>query len=139
MTNFDARTGIEWIDHDACLRLLASDEVGRLAVVTGSAPSIFVVNYVLDDETIVFRTAEGTKLRADGHTACFEIDEIDRAHRTGWSVIAAGRLEEVTRYDAEALKRVRELAVDPWAEGDKTHWMRLVPDRITGRRVRPRS
>jgi hypothetical protein len=30
--------------------------------------------------------------------------------------------------------RVR-LAADPWA-GDGAHWMRLVPDRVTGRRVR---
>lgn len=26
--------------------------------------------------------------------------------------------------------------VDPWAGGDKAHWMRLVPDRVTGRRIR---
>jgi hypothetical protein len=50
------------------------------------------------------------------------------------------RLEEVTRYDAATYDRVGRLAVDPWAGGNKAHWMRLIPDRVTGRRVasRPR-
>lgn len=136
MRNVDARTGIEWIDRDDCLRLLASDEVGRLAVVDGSSPAIFPINYVLDGDTIVFRTDEGTKLRAaERAPACFEIDDIDRERRTGWSVVASGRLEEVTQYDVRTLERVHRLPVDPWAGGDKAHWMRLVPDRITGRRV----
>ncbi len=39
------------------------------------------------------------------------------------------------RYDAATFDRVRRLAIDPWAGGDKTHWMRLIPDRVTGRRV----
>jgi hypothetical protein len=41
----------------------------------------------------------------------------------------------VTHYDATTFARVRRLAIDPWAGGNKLHWMRLVPDRITGRRV----
>lgn len=136
MKSFDARTGIEWTDREDCLRLLAADEVGRLAVVTSGSPAIFPINYVLDGETIVFRTDEGTKLRAEGRApACFEIDDIDREHRTGWSVVASGRLEEVTQYDAQTLERVHQLPIDPWAGGDKAHWMRLTPDRITGRRV----
>jgi hypothetical protein len=51
-------------------------------------------------------------------------------------VVATGRLEEVTPYDAATYERVRRLPVDPWAGGDKAHWMRLVPDRVTGRRIR---
>jgi nitroimidazol reductase NimA-like FMN-containing flavoprotein (pyridoxamine 5'-phosphate oxidase superfamily) len=136
MRNIDARTGIEWIDRDECLRLLAADEIGRLAIVVGSSPAVFPVNYALDDETIVFRTDEGTKLSAGGRgSACFEIDDFDRERRTGWSVVAAGRLEEVTRFASSALARAQQLPVGPWAGGDKAHWMRLVPDRITGRRV----
>lgn len=136
MKNVDARTGLEWMDRDECLRLLATDVVGRLAVVSGGSPAIFPVNYVLDDETIVFRTDEGTKLRAaERAPACFEVDDIDREHRAGWSVVATGRLEEVTRYDSSTLDRIHRLPVDPWAGGDKGHWMRLIPNRITGRRV----
>jgi hypothetical protein len=63
---------------------------------------------------------------------------VSRERRTGWSVVATGRLEEVTHYDAATFDRVRRLAVDPWAGGDKAQWMRLIPDRLTGRRVMSR-
>ena len=137
MRTIDARTGIERLDDDTCLSLLAGDVVGRLAVVTGTAAAaIFPVNYVLDGDTIVFRTDPGSKFDAAGRAgASFEIDSIDRARRTGWSVVASGRLEEVTQYDSTTLARLRQLPVDPWADGDKAHYMRLIPDRITGRRV----
>lgn len=124
------------IERDECLRLLAGDEIGRLAVVAGNTAIVVPVNYALDGDTVVFRTDPGTKLD-DGPRAraSFEVDSFDRDRRTGWSVVATGRLEEVTRYDAAAFERVRRLAVDPWVGVDKAHWMRLVPDRVTGRRV----
>jgi nitroimidazol reductase NimA-like FMN-containing flavoprotein (pyridoxamine 5'-phosphate oxidase superfamily) len=136
MKSVDARTGIEWIDRDECLRLLAADEIGRLAIVVGGSPAVFPVNYALDGETIVFRTDEGTKLTAGPRApACFEIDDFDRTLRVGWSVVASGRLEEVTRYTTSALERAQQLPIGPWAGGAKAHWMRLVPESITGRRV----
>jgi nitroimidazol reductase NimA-like FMN-containing flavoprotein (pyridoxamine 5'-phosphate oxidase superfamily) len=131
----DARTGIEMMDRQLCLRLLAADEIGRLAVVSGGAPVILPVNYVLDDEAIVMRTAPGTKLEGARGAACFEIDAFDRAHRHGWSVVVTGRLEEVDRYAPRDLAHVRALDVSPWADGERNHWLRLVPSRITGRRV----
>lgn len=135
MRLIDARTGIEHLTRDECLALLAADEIGRLAVADGSTPLIFPVNYVLDGETIVFRTDPGTKLdKGPRHRASFEIDAFDRDRRTGWSVVATGRLEEVTKFDSRAFAQVRSLGVHPWA-GEKQHWMRLLPDRIGGRRV----
>jgi nitroimidazol reductase NimA-like FMN-containing flavoprotein (pyridoxamine 5'-phosphate oxidase superfamily) len=132
----DARTGIELIDRALCLRLLANDEIGRLAVVSGGAPVLFPVNYALDGEAIVFRTAPGTKLEAAGRApACFEIDAFDRSTRHGWSVVVTGRLEEVDEHAAKELARMQALGVSPWAEGEREHFLRLVPDRITGRRV----
>src|SRR3546814_13915311 len=65
----------------------------------------------------------------------FEIDCFDRAHHTGWSVVVSGYLDEVTPYDAETFDRVHKLAVDPWAGGEKSHWVRIVPSRIPGREV----
>ena len=136
MEPVDPQTRIESLDRDACLRLLAGDEVGRLGVVSGGAPLIFVVNYVLDGADVVFRSDSGTKvdhgMRAP---ACFEVDGFDRSQRSGWSVLVSGRLEEVTRYNGRLWDRITRLAVQPWASGDKTRWMRLVPTSITGRRV----
>jgi nitroimidazol reductase NimA-like FMN-containing flavoprotein (pyridoxamine 5'-phosphate oxidase superfamily) len=132
----DDRTGIEVMDADLCRRLLAADDVGRLAVVSGGAPVILPVNYALDGDNIISRTAPGTKLDAAGRSpACFEIDAFDRATRHGWSVVVSGRLEEVDEYSPRELARLRSLEVSPWAVGDRDHWLRLVPTRITGRRV----
>jgi nitroimidazol reductase NimA-like FMN-containing flavoprotein (pyridoxamine 5'-phosphate oxidase superfamily) len=138
MTSIDAANGPHSIDEDECRQLLAGEVVGRLAVVHGHTPAIFPVNFVMDGTDIVFRTDPGTKLdAAERADACFEIDGIDREHRLGWSVVATGRLEEVTQYDSRTWRRVQALPVEPWAGGAKSHWMRLVPELLTGRRVGP--
>ena len=129
-------TRIQMLDRDRCLELLRDDEIGRLAVLADGGPVIFPVNYRMDGESVVFRTDPGLKLEQGVRShGCFEIDHFDRANRSGWSVIVAGRLEEVTHYEAKTWDRIHELPVDPWAGGTKEHWVRLVPSRITGRRV----
>ena len=138
MTMIAAPNGMESIEREECLRLLAGDVVGRIVVVRGSTPSIFPVNYALDGETVVFRTGAGTKLEAGPRSpACFEVDGFDRETRSGWSVVVTGRLEEVTPYDSGTWDRATALPVQTWAAGPKDHVMRLVPTRITGRRIAP--
>ena len=133
---FQARTGLMVLDRDGCLELLRQEEVGRLAIVEGGHPLVFPVNYVLDGEDIVFRTAEGTKLSAGVRgPVCFEVDNIERSTHTGWSVIVSGRLEEVTKADGARLQRLQALPVEPWAPGLKDHWMRVVARSITGRQI----
>ena len=137
MTAFDSRSGIELIDREECVRLLAADEIGRLAVNVGHAPTILPVNYRMDGDAVVFRSDSGTKVDTGPRApVSFEIDAFDREHRTGWSVVVSGRLEEVTPYDAETYDRVHDLPVEPWAGGEKSHWLRIVPSTITGRRIR---
>jgi nitroimidazol reductase NimA-like FMN-containing flavoprotein (pyridoxamine 5'-phosphate oxidase superfamily) len=132
----DARTGIEVITRDECLSLLAADVIGRLAIVSGGAPFVFPINYAMDGEDVVFRTDHGMKLDEGPRSpACFEIDAFERADRAGWSVVVIGRLEEVTAYDADRFHRLTTLGVDPWAAGERQHWMRLVATTITGRRI----
>jgi len=138
MTGRDSRTRLQLIDRDECVRLLAADEIGRLAVNAGHAPTIVPVNYRMDGDAVVFRTDWGTKLEMGRRApVSFEIDSFDREHRTGWSVVVSGRLEEVEVYDAETYDRVHQLLIDPWAGGEKAHWVRIVPGRITGRRIGP--
>ncbi len=134
----DSHSGIEVVDRDECVQLLRADCIGRVAVIAAGVPAVFPVNYAVDGEAIVFRTGAGSKLSFGPRApASFEIDSFDREQRTGWSVVVTGRLEEVTEYDAATFDRMPTLGVDPWAGGDRSHWMRLVPGRITGRRVRP--
>ena len=136
MQLIDAHSGLERITREECLTLLESDEVGRLGIVDFGAPAIFPVNYAMDGDSPVFRTDPGSKLDHGPHArACFEVDAYDRTTRTGWSVVVFGRLEEVTTFDRSTCVRVRGLPIESWAPGEKLHWMRVIPERITGRRI----
>jgi nitroimidazol reductase NimA-like FMN-containing flavoprotein (pyridoxamine 5'-phosphate oxidase superfamily) len=133
-----ASTGpnMEALDERECLRLLATEEVGRIAVVLGRQPLIFPVNYALDDKAVVFRTDPGTKLAtASLEKVSFEVDHIDRANRSAWSVVIQGVGQEVTRSYSRLFDHVRSLSVVPWAPGEKARWVRVVPTHISGRRV----
>lgn len=95
------------------------------------------VNYTMDGEHVVFRTAPGSKLSAVGRApVCFEIDAFDRGAHTGWSVVVHGRLEEVTDHHPAELGRLRATGLSPWLPVGRDHWLRIVPERISGRRIR---
>lgn len=136
MRLIDARTGIEVVDRDGCLRLLASQSVGRVAALDGGRPICLPVNYALDGERVVFRTAAGTKLDAAvrGAPVAFEVDSTDPVHQAGWSVMVSGRAEEVLHPDEIA--RLEALPLRPWAPAEKNHWVAIRGDEITGRRIR---
>lgn len=129
-------SGIEVIDVEECLRLLGEEEIGRVAVVIGATPMILPVNYALDGDAIVFRTMPGSRLDVGQGHAAFEVDSFDKAHKAGWSVLVTGHLEEVSWYQTKEMRRVQELAVTPWAGGERNLWLRLRPSFITGRIVR---
>ncbi|MBV9422315.1 MAG: pyridoxamine 5'-phosphate oxidase family protein [Solirubrobacterales bacterium] len=121
-----------------CLRLLASSRFGRLTVNTGEgAPVIRPVNYVFDEpsQSVVFRTARGSKFHAllRAARAAFEIDDIDAGSRMGWSVIIVGVTEEVT--NPIDVRRLESLELDPWAPGEKPHWVRIRAWTVSGRRI----
>lgn len=134
----DARSEIEVVDRDACLRLLETAEVGRIAFITGAGtPDVLPVNYVLDGEAVVFATGAGSKLTATGRgPVAFEVDDTDPARRTGWSVVIHGHAEEITAYASpDLLRRVRAQPPTPWARGERPHLVRIVATTITGRRI----
>lgn len=131
-----AHSGIEVIDEDECKRLLASDVIGRVAVVIGATPMIMPVNYALDGDNIIIRTMPGSRLDVGQGHAAFEVDSFDRSSQSGWSVLVTGNLEEVTWYQAQDMQRVQALPLAPWAPGARNMWLRLRPSFITGRVVR---
>ncbi len=129
----DTGDGIAVLDMQTCWQLVAGEEVGRLAVSVDQRPDIFPVNYAVDDETIVFRTAEGTKLSAvfvDSAVA-FEVDGYDADTGTAWSVVIKGHAAEVPMQDL-----LDDLAFPlfSWTATPKPRFVRVVPDEITGRR-----
>jgi uncharacterized protein len=117
-----------------CFERLATQVVGRVAIVVDGRASVFPVNYVLDRGNVVFRTDEGTKLDAAraGATVTFEVDQSDPMYHTGWSVMATGPLEVVT--DPDDLGRVSGLPVRAWGRTGN-HWLRMPIASISGRRI----
>ncbi|SHN88439.1 Nitroimidazol reductase NimA, pyridoxamine 5'-phosphate oxidase superfamily [Geodermatophilus obscurus] len=133
------RAALTEIPVDECYRLLRTQQVGRLGVNAEHHPLIFPVNYGMDGQTIVIRTAPGTKLTAASHAnVTFEVDEIDQRERSGWSVLVRGLAEEVTDAHApDLVRRTHAAGASPWAPGDHGHWLRVIPQDVTGRRVVP--
>ena len=126
------------MDAAECQRLLEIESFGRLAITQGTTPAIFPINYAMDGMSIVFRTAPGTKLwHGQGHPAAFEIDYVSPDAQTGWSVVATGRLEEITASDPARLRRLHQVGLRSWIAGRRNHWMCLEPGIVTGRRFQP--
>jgi nitroimidazol reductase NimA-like FMN-containing flavoprotein (pyridoxamine 5'-phosphate oxidase superfamily) len=133
-----SRTDIIEMSREECLNLLASHRFGRLAVVmSNGSPAIRPVNYIFDRATqsVVFRTSRGSKLYALLHAAraAFEIDGIDEATQTGWSVIVEGASGEVT-FPTE-IGHLEHHKLRTWAPGHKPHWVQIRARTVSGRRI----
>ena len=139
---FDGRmttstTTLEVLPYDECLALLRVGGVGRLAWAEPDRVVVVPVNFAWDGDAIVFRTDPGQKVDAVRfQRIAFEIDGFDAARQEGWSVLANGtaRLTDPADWPSQATAP-DQLALEPWAPGSKEQWMRLVPDRLTGRRL----
>lgn len=94
-----ARNGVaQELDTAECLRLVAGQQIGRVAYNGQSGPMVLPVNYRLFEDSIVFRTAQGSAMDEDLTTGiadaeyliAFEIDELVPDRREGWSVLIHG-------------------------------------------------
>jgi nitroimidazol reductase NimA-like FMN-containing flavoprotein (pyridoxamine 5'-phosphate oxidase superfamily) len=115
---------------------LADRHVGRVAVVAPDGPHIIPVNYALVDETVVFRTSPFTLLANHGQhaTLAFEVDDFDYFAKSGWSVLARGRVEPV--FDSHEVAHIQQLWDPvPWAGGSRNLYLRLTIAEISGRRI----
>ena len=128
----------EEIEEDECWRLLASQPVGRVAVIVGHYPAVFPVNHAVDRRGIVFWTGAGTKLWAIHRSnVTFEVDNFDVVNHTGWSVMVKGSARELAADRNPDLLASAELsAAAPWAPGRRESMVRIVPDAVSGRRIR---
>ena len=93
------------------------------------------VNFCLDGEDVLLRTAPGMKLSAArGSRVAFEADDIERLYRSGWSVVIHGIADEVA--DPAALEGTLAGRLRPWSGGAKDRWVRITPVQVAGRRLR---
>ncbi len=128
--------GLETLPFDACLDLLASVPLGRLAFFTDGELVVLPVNHVMDGQDIVFRATQGSKLTAaeQQDVVAFEADHYDARTRNGWSVLVTGRATVV--YDEADSRRLGDLGLEPWASGvPHPFWIRIRPTSVSGRRT----
>jgi nitroimidazol reductase NimA-like FMN-containing flavoprotein (pyridoxamine 5'-phosphate oxidase superfamily) len=118
-----------------CLQLIAPGGVGRVAFTAGPGPVVLPVNFAMVENTIVIRTGNGTQIQAHAcDQVAFEVDHLDEAMSQGWSVLVSGQAHPVR--DPAELRHLREAAaVWPWPGGEHEAYVRIVPYRITGRRI----
>ncbi|HEY2313254.1 MAG TPA: pyridoxamine 5'-phosphate oxidase family protein [Streptosporangiaceae bacterium] len=132
----------EELDEAECLGLIAPGGIGRLVFAGRFDLTVLPVNYKLHDGAILFKTTQHGATAEDLRTGiahaeyrvAFEVDEFDQAAREGWSVLVQGPAHHL---DSESERAGAEAAdVVPWPDGDREHFIRIAPARITGRRIR---
>lgn len=126
--------GVSILPVHECWDLLAGVTLGRLVTSVSGQPEIFPVNYVVQRHTVLYRTAEGTKLvsTAMNNRVLFEVDDHDVAG--GWSVIVKGTARACR--SNEEIEEAERAQVLPWTASEKSHYVRIIPEVITGRRFR---
>ena len=128
----DGTSPVIHLETDKAWDILAGQRLGRLAIWAEDGVDIFPINYAVDGESIVFRTAEGSKLSGlKAHNmVTFETDRWDPVY--GFSVVAKGRAVPITSPDE--LRMVTKLKLRPWVPTVKLTFVRIVVTSISGRR-----
>ncbi|MGZ5403492.1 MAG: pyridoxamine 5'-phosphate oxidase family protein [Nocardioides sp.] len=122
--------GIARFSPDECWEMLRANEFGRLAFRLVDEVHITPINYAVDHDTLLFRTAEGSKLLsvALGAEVAFEIDEIDE--EVARSVVVRGTPKLLEEDEAH---RAESLPLRPWVPTIKYNVVEIVPTEISGR------
>jgi uncharacterized protein len=121
---------------EECQDLMGSTSVGRVGFVDEDGPVVLPVNYVLDGDTVLFRTSPHNIVarHVDSAIVAFEVDEFDDYTQSGWSVLVRGSASFV---DPEDLPGDEALRPFSWADGVRTLFVRITPRSVTGRRLLP--
>lgn len=117
-----------------CWDRLAEQQLGRLVTHVGDVLDVFPVNYTVDRDGIVFRTAEGSKLTelTINDQVLFEVDEY--TDTDAWSVIVRGTAHRLD--SAEEVRAADRLPLRPWTPTLKYNYVRIIAASVSGRDIR---
>jgi len=124
----------EHLDLETCWRLLADAEIGRVVFAEGDDIEVFPVNFAIGGRSILFRSAPGSKLElvASRPRVAFEVDHY--TDTDAWSVVLWGPAERLA-FDDE-IEHSGILGLVSWSPDETYNYVRITPDRVTGRRFR---
>lgn len=131
----------ERLDPEACIELMATVAIGRVAWAEHGRVTVEPVNFVFHEGSVLFRTAEGGKLDAARRRVpfAFEADDAEPALRAGWSVLVRGP-GDVVSGSGQAQETEMPVVASPWDEStEKPFLVRIQAEEVTGRRLRPRG
>jgi hypothetical protein len=128
--------GFVRLDEDACMALLESGGVGHLGFTSGALPVVAPVRYRLASRSLVFATERGPKLTSArrNSVACVEIAGTDASTGTDWSVLATGRLREIT--DPSFITVGDGVSIRPWCLPTAEYVVALDIELLSGVRSR---
>lgn len=128
------RNGFEVLPREECFDLLRSVPVGRIGLSMAALPVVLPVNFAVDGDRLVVRTAAGSKLDAAlaGAVVAFEADHYDVDTGAAWSVLVRGSAAVLTAVDDV------DLNVDSWVADQSDQWVMITTDLVSGRRSRGR-
>jgi nitroimidazol reductase NimA-like FMN-containing flavoprotein (pyridoxamine 5'-phosphate oxidase superfamily) len=121
------------LDAYECWQLLPTEEVARVAWAGRDSVAIVPVNYAVVDKTLWFQTQPYSQLgrHCDGARLALEVDQLDHATKSAWSVVVVGYAEAVAR--EEVPETVQQMQI--WIPGPRSLAVRVSPVEVTGRRV----
>jgi nitroimidazol reductase NimA-like FMN-containing flavoprotein (pyridoxamine 5'-phosphate oxidase superfamily) len=127
------RNGLVILDRRACVQLLRTAHVGRIALSVAALPVVLPVRFGLLDDDVLIRTVAGSKLEAAATNAvvAFEADHVDPLDRGGWSVLIQGVASEIT--DPDEIERARRVPLPPWLGADR--YLRIASRLMSGRQL----
>ena len=130
----------EDLAREQCLDLLEANHLGRVAWQAADLPQILPVTYAMHQGSVYFRTTPNGILSelAQPTRVALEVDELDQQTRSGWSIVLQGRSSAVSQPDALSDLWAADSLV-PWAGGNRTLFICIRPDRVSGRVVRRSS
>jgi hypothetical protein len=130
--NAEQTGGFADLDERGCLALLASGHIGHIGFTSGALPVVRPIRYRLVGRSLVFATESGVKLNsARRHAvACVEIEGTDDSTGTAWTVLATGRLREIT--DPSSVGPSTSVKLRPWGRSTDGQLVALDIELLSG-------
>ena len=121
---------IKVLTPEECWAILRAEEFGRFAFRLVDEIHITPINYAVDEDTLLFRTAEGSKLLGVvmGSSVAFEVDQCDEEWAR--SVVVRGHTRLLDEHEEH---RAENVPLRPWVPTLKYNVVEIVPEVVSGR------